>query len=66
MTVKELRRILRGVPENAMVLFADHDHGAGMLNGAVKGGEHIAPASPDYIGQVAEYGGGEPVILLHG
>ncbi len=42
-TVKQLKKALRGVPDDAIILLCDHDHGEDEYNGTASGMGHVSP-----------------------
>lgn len=64
MTLRELRQALRRMPANARVIVQAHDQGAGEMDSTIGSATLLDEGDPEYIGAVAEYGQGVPVVVL--
>ncbi|MGY0833729.1 hypothetical protein [Azospirillum argentinense] len=64
MTVKDLRRHLRGAPEDAVLAITFHDNQEGELQGTIYSLDVVDPEDAAYCGAVADAGAGRAVVVL--
>lgn len=65
MTVKELKKALRGVPDDAIVILQDHDHSDDEWNGSASNAGHSMPGDNLYDRYHDEHGGYADIFWLH-
>lgn len=65
LTVKQLKKALRGVPDDAEIVLCDHDHSENEYNGGVSSYGHETVGGERYDVYRRDRGGEADIFYLH-